>query len=150
MRLRLILSFSLIVIVTIGVVVIIASQQTAEEVRTFMYRGGLTGSEELVAELEDFYQEQGSWQGVDSLLHVPGNPRQQGGQGARQGPGPGASNSNLRLADADGYLVADTKGSTLSGFLSQDELSMAIPLQVDGKTIGYLLPEGNMVFTEAK
>jgi two-component system OmpR family sensor kinase/two-component system sensor histidine kinase BaeS len=149
MRIRLILSFSLIVVVAIGVVILIASQQTADEVRTFMFRGGLTDSDELVAQLEDYYQNQGSWQGVDSLLHGPGSGRQQGGQGSRQGFGPGSSNSGLLLADADGYQIADSKGSTYGELLSQEELSLAIPLRVDGGTIGYLIPEGNLVFSEA-
>jgi signal transduction histidine kinase len=56
-------------------------------------------------------------------------------------------NQRLRLADADGSLVADTLSVNPSGQLSPEDLPQAIPLQVSGRTVGYLLTEGGMVFS---
>ena len=56
MRVRLLLSFTLVVLVSVIGVVVFARQGTANTVRAFMYRGGMVGSDELVASLQDFYR----------------------------------------------------------------------------------------------
>jgi len=66
MRLRLISSFIFIVLVAVASVVLIASQNTASEVRAFMFRGGMTGTEGFVVALEEYYQTNQTWQGVFS------------------------------------------------------------------------------------
>jgi hypothetical protein len=76
MRARLLLSFTLVVLVSVIGVVVFARQGAASTVRTFMYRGSMIGSDELVADLQDYYAQNGSWQGVE--------PR---GQGVRARPG---------------------------------------------------------------
>ena len=117
MRLRLILSFTLIVVVSVPSLVLIARRSAANEVRAFMFRGGMSGTETLVSALEDYYQENGSWEGAESLLTFSG--RQQGrrsgsadGRGPGQGLGPGMMsemmNQRLRLADPQGQVLIDT------------------------------------------
>lgn len=149
MRLRLILSFLLIAIVSVSSVVLIARQSNAQQVRAFMFRGGMVGVEALVDSLEAYYQQYQSWEGVEELLagmrwgqrHRAGNPM------AGQGMIADMMNQRLRLADADGTLIADTLGNSPAGQLSPEDLLHAIPLQVSGLTVGYLMPEGGMVFT---
>jgi signal transduction histidine kinase len=141
MRLRLILSFTLIVFVSVASVVLIARQGAAREVRAYMFRGGMTGVEGLVAALEDHYRSTRSWQGAEELLSPGGH-----GQGMGHGMGPGMMNQRLRLAGPAGELLVDTAGVEAGGQLSQAELANAIPLQVDGRTVGYLLPEGGVAF----
>ena len=164
MRLRLILSFTLIVLVSVASLVLIARRSAANDVRAFMFRGGMSGTETLVSALEDYYQENGSWEGVESLLTFSG--RQQGrrsgsadGRGPGQGLGPGMMsemmNQRLRLADPQGQVLIDTgspnaSAGTLTGSdqrLTSTELEQAIALQVRGQTVGYLFPEGNPQFT---
>ena len=78
MRLRLFLSFALIGLVSVISVVLIARQNTTTAVRAFMVRGGMTAAGGLVESLESYYQSNGSWVGVESLLDSPGSRRGQG------------------------------------------------------------------------
>src|SRR5574341_1822777 len=101
MRLRLFLSFAVIVLVAVASMLVIARLGAASEVRAFMFRGGMSGTQGLVGALEDYYASRGSWQGVDALLAESGL-----GHGHGMGSqGMGAMmNQRLRLADARGYL----------------------------------------------
>jgi two-component system OmpR family sensor kinase/two-component system sensor histidine kinase BaeS len=151
MRLRLILSFVLIVLVTIGTIVFVAGRSTASEVRAFMFHGGMIGIDELAAALEDYYQAHGSWQGADQAALLPGRgPAWRGGLLQRQ-PGMmmGAMmDQRLRLADREGQVLVDTSDSDPEGRLTQAELARAIPLYSGTRLIGYLLPEGGANFTQ--
>jgi two-component system OmpR family sensor kinase/two-component system sensor histidine kinase BaeS len=126
-------------------VVVFARQGAASTVRAFMYRGGMVGSDELVAALQDYYAQNGTWQSVAGLLGGPGR-----GQGQGQGMmhNQGMMNQRLRLADASGAVVADTLGDA-SGKLTNAEKDAAIPIEVDGRTVGYLSWQGGMAFSAA-
>ncbi len=145
MRLRLILSFAVIVLVTITSMVLIARQNTATEVRAFMYRGGITSSTDVVDSLSAYYESTGSWDGVEALLspYLSATARRAGGSG---NPGGNSGMSNmmdfrLRLADCDGLVLVDSD-STDPSFLSITELEAAQPIKVNLKTVGYLLLDG--------
>ncbi len=159
MRLRLFLAFTLVVVVAVATVLLVARQGTASEVRAFMLRGGMMGLTDLVASLEEYYTETGSWQGIEALFQFgpnPNRPGAQGGQGQGNGRGPGMgeghggmmggvhSGQRLRLADAEGLVIADTAGDP-QGSLSASEIEGAIPLRSGARTVGYLVPEGGMV-----
>jgi len=143
MRLRLILSFALIVLVSVTSVVFVARQSAASEVRSFMFHGGMTGTGELTSMLENYYQQNGSWKGVEALLGAVAP----GGRGMGFGMGGMMMNQRLRLADARGNLLVDTAASVPSGNLSSTEKSESIPLVSGGQTVGYLMAEGGMGFT---
>jgi two-component system sensor histidine kinase BaeS len=150
MRMRLMLSFALIVVVSVAAVVLIVRQGAAVEVRAFMFRGGASGTSGLVTSLEEYYAAHQTWQGVESLFtSMPGrHGGAGGGPGGPGGQGPGAMmNQRLRLADASGNLVYDTANPGATGSLSQDQIASAIALESGGKTVGYLLPEGATAFT---
>jgi two-component system OmpR family sensor kinase/two-component system sensor histidine kinase BaeS len=144
MRLRIFLAFALVALVSVIVMVVIARQNTALAVHSFMYRGGMYGAEGLVQELKDYYQSVGSWEGVENLLAAPGRGHGQGGMGQGMGA---MMNQRLRLAGADGQIVADTTTSP-AGELSNAERGGAIEIQVGGRTVGYLLAEGGMAFDQ--
>lgn len=144
MRLRLILSFVLVILVTITSVVIFVRVSNPREVRAFMFRGGMAGSQELVNDLEEYYAQHGSWQGVEALLDSPHGQ----GYGPGGGMGMGAMmGQHLQVADASGRLVADSNDANPTGQLSMADLQSAIPL-VDSKgtVTGYLLAVGGMWF----
>ena len=145
MRLRIFLAFALVVVVSILSVVTLVRLTTQREVTTFMFRGGMTGSSELVNTLEDYYRDNQSWEGVESLLGLPGMHGRMG-QGTGQQGMAGMMNQRLRLADKDGQLVFDTGDAQASGQFSQAELSEAITLNNGLRTVGYLLPESNQAF----
>jgi len=94
----------------------------------------------LATRLESYYQENGSWDGVETLLDssMHGNGR---GMGGMMGSGGGAMSQRLRLADANSNLLVDTSNPQASGHLSAQERSSSVVLKVDGNTVGYLLPE---------
>lgn len=116
-----------------------------------MFRGGMTGVDELATTLEDYYQVNQSWQGVENILSTPGQGFGRGRGPGSPGMGPGMGGmmaQRLRLADARGNLVADTSDPSPDGILSGTELDRAIPLAVDRRVVGYLLPEGGLVFSQ--
>jgi len=141
MRLRLTLSFVFLVLVSILSVVLITRQSSANELRAFMFRGGVAGLEELVSSLEDYYHHNGTWTGVEDILEatLSGGGRGQGERGSGFGS---ASQFRLQLADQDGFIVADTQNAISSGRFDQDQLDAAIELVVDDNIGGYLLPQG--------
>ncbi len=59
MRLKLFLAFTFIVLVSVSLVAIIARRGAVNEVRLFMYRGGMVGLNDMATELENYYQEHG-------------------------------------------------------------------------------------------
>lgn len=137
MRLRLFISFALVVLVSIASVGLVVRINNAREVRTFMFRGGMAGVEQLTANLEIYYLKHGTWLGVNGQL------RSLGGIGSGMG---GMMNQRLQLADANGVLLVDTASPAVIGRLTQDDLNKAIPLSVNGSVVGYLLPQGGMTF----
>lgn len=145
MRLRLILSFALIVVVAVVSVVIIARQGVANEVRAFMFRGTMVESDELVSALEAYYRYNGTLKGAAEALNFP--ERGQGrGRGAMGMAGMGM-NQRLIVSDLNGEILYDTAQSTADGHLSDQEIDEAFPLKPNGQVIGYLFVEGGPVFT---
>jgi two-component system sensor histidine kinase BaeS len=135
MRLKLFLSFTLIVLVSVSLVAVIARRGAVNEVRSFMFRGGMYGLSDLTSSLENYYHTNGTWKGVQSIF----NP----GRGGMPGMG-GMMNQRFILADASGSVLADTQGVAVGDKLIPLELAAAIPLTVDGQTVGYLLASGGV------
>ena len=157
MRLRLILSFVLIVLVSVSSLVLIARANTTTEVRSFMFHGGMTGTDSLVQLLQNYYQSTGSWAGVADQLDFPGLGRGRGFGNSQFGGGmiPGNMPGNmpsmggmmgqrLRLADVVGNILLDSQNQPPTGQLSYAEKKSALPVEVDGQVVGYLLAEGGM------
>ena len=150
MRTRIFLAFALIVLVSVASFVLIARWSTAGEVRRFMFRGGMNGIERVATTLEDYYRARDSWDGVAELFNtsIHGAGRGPGGPG---GPGmmAGVMNQRLLLSGPSGDVIVDTgsnSGSPAISHLSQSDLEGAIPLNVNGKTVGFLLAEGTARF----
>lgn len=138
MRLKLFLSFTLIVLVAVSLVAVIARRGAVNEVRSFVFRGGMVGLSDLATSLENFYRTQGSWNGVQSIFVPP--------RIGTNGMG-GMMNQRLLLADASGVIVADTQGVEVGGKLTSAELLASIHLDMGRNTVGYLFAAGGMGFT---
>ncbi len=135
LRLKLILSFALVAVVSAASVVVVFRFGSANEVNSFMARGTMIGMDDLATQLEAYYQANGGWAGVDTLL--PGVGRGSGGNGMMAG-------QRLRVADAQGKVVADSRQAP-QGSLTSSERSSAIILHDDrGNGVGYLLAMGGM------
>ncbi len=135
MRLKLFLAFTLIVLVSVSLVAIIARRGAVNEVRMFMFRGGMYGLSDLTTNLENYYQNQGSWKSIESIFDSP-----RGGMNGMVG----MMNQHLLLADVSGSVVADTQATQIGDQLSSTELAASIPIIVHGKTVGYLFSIGGM------
>lgn len=130
------LAFLAVILVAVGTVALLAGRITETEFRRYALVHGGTWDRQ-VAELAAYYTAHDSWTGVQEVLQtLPGmGPQGRGMGGGAHRP----SRIDLRLADAEGHILADTAGSSGSTIL-QAELEDSIPIQVAGQTVGYLLP----------
>ncbi len=144
MRLRLILSFALIVIVSIASMLVFARRGAANEVRAFMMHGTLVESDQLVAELEAYYQEHRTLEGAAEALNFPGLGQARGRGAMGMGTG---GNQRIQLSDADGLILYDSSQGSPTGKLNRQEIQAAIPLQSGGQTIGFLSIQGSSGFS---
>jgi two-component system, OmpR family, sensor histidine kinase BaeS len=135
MRLKLFLSFTFIVLVSVSLVAIIARRGAVNEVRLFMYRGGMVGLNDMATELENYYQEHDTWEGVQSIFNLS--------HAGVQGMG-GMMNQRLILADTNGTVLFGTGSGNTGTSLTPSELAVAIPLKVNGNTVGFLFSTGGM------
>jgi signal transduction histidine kinase len=90
------------------------------------------GQAQLVASLADYYRSSGSWAGL--------------GRAGRPDFGPWPSRWPVRdraiLADASGTVIVGPRGALPGSALSDSDRARAVPLAVDGETVGYLLLTG--------
>ena len=141
LRLRILLAFLLIVIVTLASVSISVRLSAANQVAVIRARGGWIGAEELIADLQAYHAAHGGWQGVEALLQTQGRGMGQSGQGVQaMGNRPG-----VRLADEQGVIVYDPANHA-GEQLNDVALQQGITLKENGKVIGYLLPLQGQVF----
>ena len=148
------LAFSVVIIVVMSTVAILVNRSAVQEFRQYITlrdMRGMTGRgvEELVA----YYQQRGSWDGVESLLGegVTFNADRTGillgATSAEIGPEEKEKEADVLLTDADGRVVFDSDGDLQGEQLSRGELANAWPIvatddaDVDdtNEPIGYLL-----------
>ena len=141
MRIKLFLSFLLIILVAVAGVAWIVQQGAAREVRAFMFGGGMGVLSEMQATLETYYAENGSWDGVQTVLSTA----QAHGRGMGQG---GMMNQRFIVTNAQGEVVADSAGTAVGTSLTASELNAATTLESDGETVGYLVAQGGMGYTQ--
>lgn len=151
MRWRLILSFVFVGMVSIASVIFLARRGVANEVYAYMFRGGMTGSEALVDALEEYYSDNQSWQGAESILLSQGHGmgRSGGGNQGNAGLMQGMMGQRLRLADVQGKVLVDTADPAPVSSLDAEQIENAIPLRYRQAIVGYLLTEGGMRFNQA-
>lgn len=132
---KLMAAFAVVVVVTVGGVTLVARQTTANEFR--QYTGGGINSDQLVAQLADYYAQNGSWAGVQALVNSSGVAAGRGMmRGGMAGGGP-----RIIVADAQGNVVADSAGAA-SGQLPSAQLAHGAPITVNGRRVGTLLSAG--------
>lgn len=144
MRTKLILSFALVVLVSIVSFAFVMWQSAAREVNAFMFRGGMADETDLVTWLENYYSQNSSWDGVAELL--PGDNRGRGRMGGMMGGsgensmGMGGVGQRFQLADANGVIVYDSWDESTGDSISLLQRWSAISLHSDGAAVGYLIP----------
>jgi len=138
-------AFVIVLAMGVGGVTLIAERTTTSEFQRYMFGGG-SGPEQLAASLADYYAQTGSWDGVQNLVGsggmtlAPYASAGAGGRGMGRG-GPGGIGGRFMVADAQGSIVADSTGVP-GGQATQDQLARGVPITVNGKRAGTLLPIG--------
>ncbi len=152
---KFILAFGAIVLITVGVMVWIARLSSANEVRAFMFPGGMVSQEEMIQNLAEYYRLQGSWNDVDTILRGSSGGQRYGWQNRGGMHGSGGMmhgmmmNQRIQIADGQGKVVYDSLNQSIGEQWSADTLALAEVIRMDGQTVGYLMIQGGTMFSRA-
>ena len=126
---RLGLAFAAVALLAIAAVGLLANYQLTTGFHRYVV--GNQVNQLLLPALSLHYKETGSWEGVEEVFQrMPPQQRGKGGQGGMHAP-------HYTLADASGNIVYDETGHATH--MSASMKRQAIPVQVDGRTVGYLM-----------
>ena len=138
------LAFALVILIAVAAVLLLVSRQTETGFRQYalLYSGR---AQSIGAGLLTYYRTHGSWEGVQAALPAltpaMGMPQGMGrGGSGRVGEMGNAEIWDFRVADASGRVVAHLNGVP-GGKLTSTQQARALPLIVEGATVGYLLPD---------
>jgi signal transduction histidine kinase len=130
---KLTLAFLLVGLTGAVIIAVVVRQQTSSAFERFIRENAQSG---LAADLKQYYQTTGSWDGVVELIRREAQP---------PGPAGGEWRGNHRewlrftLVGEDGRIVYSAQPNLIGRDVSGRDLDQAIPLEVDGETAGWLL-----------
>lgn len=133
---------AVVVVVAVGFVGFVFNRAATSGFRVYVSQGGERRAELLAPALEQYYAENGSWQGVDAFLETYYGAGPGRGRGPMRGPmgmGGVLANDRVIVANTDGLVVADSDGELQGKPLTSQELQQALPLMLNGQTVGQLL-----------
>ena len=135
---RLTLAFVAVTLVGVAIVAAIADWSANNTFRQYLARQDALAQSGVLDALSVFYQQRGTWDGVDAML-LNANlvvPRGRGqGSGAS---GQGRGRPPLALADANGVIVFDERSVGVGTTISAEDRASALFVVANGKTVGYL------------
>jgi len=139
---RLLLAFVVVAAVAVGVVAVLVNRTTTRQFEIYVSQGKGLRAERLAPEFAAYYARTGSWEGVaEWMTDLPEGQLGGRGQGRGQGQGQGGGFSAdwLLLTDANGRVVADSQNNLVGQSLSDAELAVGVPIEVEGRQVGTLL-----------
>jgi two-component system OmpR family sensor kinase/two-component system sensor histidine kinase BaeS len=141
---RLTLAFTLVILVAVGAIAVLISRTTGTEFRQYITHSGMRASGSGMDQLAAYYQQEGSWQGVESLLEEGvsiSGPWPMPMTGMEWRPGMRGGQMDVLLADANGKIVFDSVGKAAGKRLSSRDRDKALSITDPGEeqVIGYLL-----------
>ncbi len=128
---RLTLAFVLVTLVGVSTVALLANRSASSQFRRYLSRRETTDWGDLTDDLASYYEQQGSWDGVEVVFED--SQRGQGRGQMRQG------GQSTLLADGQGLVVYDSQGRYAGETLDRSEQELAVPIQAGGQTVGFLL-----------
>jgi two-component system OmpR family sensor kinase/two-component system sensor histidine kinase BaeS len=139
---RLTLALVAITLLSVIIVAVLANVTATAQFQQFVSRQDAITQTQLTEALAEHYQTTGGWDGVSELFEkirpappsTSDRPRPNRPGGAR-GRGP----TTYLLADADGRILVDDQRKRLGEMLPGAEMSVALPIEVEAKTVGYLV-----------
>jgi two-component system sensor histidine kinase BaeS len=129
---KLTLAFLLIGLIGAVMVAFLVRQSTQRQFDRFVFD---QNQQTLVTNLAQYYQANGSWEGVETVFR-PGQevaPAQNSGRPAGPGRNP------FILADSNGRVVFGGDPRNPEQKLTSSELKKGIPIEVNGSTVGWLV-----------
>jgi two-component system OmpR family sensor kinase len=148
---RLTLAFALVTLVGVSTVALVANLSASSQFRHYLARSEVLGQgnpstglrTSLADELAAYYERQGNWDSVEVVFADMSRPIQPGlGRpfDEAQGRGPRyQGGASTLLANEQGLIVYDSQGQQAGRTLSRSEQKLAIPIQVEGRTVGFLM-----------
>jgi len=136
---RLTLAFVAVTLVGVAIVAAIADWSANNTFRQYLARQDALAQSGVLEALSVFYQQRGTWDGVDAML-INANlvvPRGRGQGGGASGQGRGRP--PLALADANGVIVFDERGAGVGTTISAEDRTSALFVVANGKPVGYLM-----------
>ena len=128
LTLKMILAFLGIALISIVLIVLLARWNTGAEFSRFVLdRRG----EDLVQSLENYYNAQGSWDGVGKMIVMETVPQGPEGMPSRE--------PFFSLATESGQVIFAGQGYHYGDQVKPYELEKGIPIQVNGQTVGVLV-----------
>lgn len=134
---KLILAFLSIGIVSVAVIFVTARWNTRQEFIKFLSDQSQSN---IVTNLTVYYQQNGSWEGVE-FIFVQGNNRPMPGMGMGQGPRMEMMQPFL-LTDKNGYVIVPNGRFKMGEKLTSNELRAGTVITDDGEAVGILIPIG--------
>ena len=136
---KLIIAFLSIGIVSVAVIFITVRGNTRREFINFLSDQSQSN---IVTTLTNYYQQTGSWDGVEFLM-IDNNERPQPGMGMGPGGGPHmVMMEPFILVDSNGFVLVSNGRYTLGEKISENELELGQPINLNNEVIGILLPLG--------
>jgi signal transduction histidine kinase len=124
---RLSLAFVFVAVISALAVALLATSVASNQFQQYVARRDLLAQTGVLEDLATYYESNGNWTGVETVL------AQLAGRGQGRGRPP------VLLADADGNVVYDERNQRTGSALSDSERGSALSIDVNGMTAGYLL-----------
>lgn len=132
---RLSLAFLVIAWVGISALALVVYTTTENRFRQYIHqRDSGRFDDTLIADLEQYYAQNGAWTGAESL--VPGARGTGQGRGRNEQRG-----ATVLIADAAGIIAASTDPARVGTPLSNDLRQYAIPLNAGGERVGWIVQD---------
>lgn len=152
LRTKMILAFVLLVFAVAGSLIIFVGIDNTRQVRNFILRGGIYGIQDTVDNLEAYYEQHGSWTGVESILadQIPSTTMMENGipgvgKEMEDGLGPGRREPFI-LTDTDLVVIWSANEGKIGQKVTDQTKNNALELTTStGNTIGYLFVSGRSV-----
>ncbi len=141
---QLTLALTVVVLVAVGAIAILIIRTTNSQFRQYITHSDMRASGAGMRQLVSYYDEQGSWEGIDSLLDRAVVMAGQWGIALpyrSRFPGAAGEPLAITLTDANWRVVYDGAGDAEGSKLASRDRSKALPIERDGdgEVLGYLL-----------
>lgn len=128
LSLKLALAFIIVAVIGVVLVALFVRQQTQREFDQFVLR---RYQADLIVDLSTYYQQNGGWQNLNAIT-MRGPNRHFGPRGGEGFPAP------VILTDAQGSVIYGGRHYEPGHQLSPASLQNAVPVEVDGETVGWV------------